>query len=70
MKVATYEGIIENGRVRLLDNIPLPEKSKVYVVVPDREEVPIRYVRSPRLAHPRQAADFQMEVVEVTDASV
>ena len=37
MKGATYEGIVENGNVRLPDGIHLPEMTKVYVVVPDVE---------------------------------
>jgi hypothetical protein len=37
MAVTTYQGTVENGQVRLADNIHLPEKTKVYVVVPDVE---------------------------------
>ncbi len=38
MSVTTFQGIIENGQVRLPANIVLPEKAKVYIVVPDIEE--------------------------------
>ncbi|MCI0490487.1 MAG: hypothetical protein L0229_28160 [Blastocatellia bacterium] len=64
MKVATYEGIVENGQVRLPANVSLPEKAKVYVVVPDVELQPTGYIGSPRLAHPEQAEDFNKEVLE------
>ncbi|MGI9107699.1 MAG: AbrB/MazE/SpoVT family DNA-binding domain-containing protein [Pyrinomonadaceae bacterium] len=37
MPVTTFQGTIENGQVRLPANINLPEKTKVYVVVPDLE---------------------------------
>ena len=71
MKVTTFEGIIENGRVRLPADVRLPEKSKVYVVVPDMEARQIAHIGSPRLAHPEQAKDFQMQVIEETpDAGI
>jgi hypothetical protein len=71
MKVTTFEGIIENGQVRLPASVHLPEKAKVYVVVPDVEVQPVAYVGSPRLANPQQIADFKKEMFEETsDASV
>jgi hypothetical protein len=71
MKVATYEGFIENGKVRLPDNIRLPERAKVYVIVPDVEVESLAYIRSPRLVHPEQAEDFKKEVIQgITDAGI
>ncbi|HEX8070554.1 MAG TPA: hypothetical protein VF546_11420 [Pyrinomonadaceae bacterium] len=35
--MSVYEGTVENGQVRLAEDIRLPEKAKVYVVVPDVE---------------------------------
>jgi hypothetical protein len=64
MKVTTFEGIVEHGQIRLKENVRLPEKTKVYVVVPDFEPKPVAYIASPRLAHPEQAVDFQKEVIE------
>jgi hypothetical protein len=63
MKVTTFEGFVENGQIRLPMSIRLPEKAKVYVVVPDMEVPSAPYVGSPRLVHPEQAADFKKEVV-------
>lgn len=63
MKVVTYEGIVENGRVRLLDDVVLPEKTKVYVVVPGVEVKQVVHIRSPRLADPSQAGNFVKTVV-------
>ena len=37
MPVTTFQGTVENGQVRLADDVRLPEKAKVYVVVPDFE---------------------------------
>lgn len=38
MSVTTFQGTVENGQVRLPANVELPEKAKVYVVVPDLEQ--------------------------------
>jgi len=71
MKVTTFEGVIENGQVRLPANVQLPEKAKVYVVVPDVQVQPVAYVGSPRLANPQQIDDFKKEVLEeTTDAGL
>jgi len=64
MKVTTYQAIVENGQIRLPTNVRLPEKTKVYVVIPDVELPSTAYIDSPRLAHPEQAADFKKEVIE------
>lgn len=37
MQVTTYQGIIENGQIRFERDVCLPEKTKVYVVVPEAE---------------------------------
>ena len=38
MPVTTFSGIVENGQVKLAPNVHLPEKAKVFVVVPDFDE--------------------------------
>ena len=63
MKVVTYEGVVENGCIRLPADVLLPEKSKVYVVVPGDETPKTAHIWSPRLANPEQATDFVKEVV-------
>ena len=71
MSVTTIEAIVENGQIRLPSSIRLPEKAKVYVLIPDVSMPSASYIGSPRLAHPEQAADFQKEVVEESsDASL
>ena len=71
MQVMTYEAIVEDGQIKLSDSIQLPEKTKVYVVVPGTPVQPRFFVASPHLTHPEQAADFVKEVIEETpDASV
>jgi hypothetical protein len=64
MGVTTFEGIVENGQIRLPAAVRLPERTKVYVVIPDVEVQVIAYIGSPRLVHPEQATDFQKEVFE------
>jgi len=71
MGVVTLEGIVEHGQIRLKTDVRLPEKTKVYVVVPDIQIERRAHVFSPRLTHPEQAADFEMQVIEESpDASV
>ena len=65
MAISTFEGIIENGQIRLREDVSLPEHAKVYVVIPDFEVAPQAHVYSPRLVHPQQAADFVKQIVEV-----
>jgi hypothetical protein len=65
MRVATFEGFVEDGRIWLSGNERLPDKTRVYVVVPETEAASApAYIRSPRLARPEQAALFVKEVVE------
>jgi hypothetical protein len=61
MGVVTVEGVVEHGQIRLKDGIRLPDKMRVYVVVPDLQ---IAHVYSPRLLNSEQATDFRMEIVE------
>ena len=64
MSVATYEGVVENGQIRLTTEAGLPENAKVYMIVPGMQDIPVARVASPRLADPRDAARFTMEIVE------
>lgn len=71
MRVTTFEGVVENGQIRLPATVRLPEKAKVYVVIPDVEVQTVAYIGSPRLVHPEQAADFEKEVIEeIQNASI
>jgi hypothetical protein len=46
MSVATFEGIVQNGRICLPPNVRLPEKTKVYVIVPNSVTPPPALVAS------------------------
>jgi len=62
MNASTFEGVVENGQIKLPENVHIPERTKVYIVVPGMgESTPVR-VMSPRLARPEQAKDFNMTV--------
>jgi hypothetical protein len=63
MTIPTYEGVVENGRIKLPPGVVLPEKAKVYVVVPAAEPPGKARIMSPRLARPEQAKDFVLEVI-------
>jgi hypothetical protein len=71
MATVTFEGVVENGRIRLPDDVALPDNTKVYVIVPEQQTLGPVGVPRPRLAHPEQAADFAKQVSEVeNDAGV
>ena len=63
-KLATYEGVVENGHVTLPPNADIPEKTRVYVLVPNGDAQGTPRIASPRLVHPEQAKDFKMDVIE------
>jgi hypothetical protein len=69
MLVNAIDGIVQNGQIRLREQISLAENTKVYVIVADlsAKAPPLAYIRSPRLAHPEQAADFRKQVLELSD---
>ena len=65
MSATTFEGVVEQGQIKLNSDVRLPDGTKVYIVVPDTEVKETgAHLHDPRLAHPEQAADFEMEVVE------
>ncbi len=72
MGIATFEGVVvEHGQIQLKNAVRLSEKTKVYVIVPDVQISQTARVFSPRLAHPEQIVDFELEVIEESpDASV
>jgi hypothetical protein len=71
VKVTTYEATVENGQIKLDEAVRLPERARIYVVVPGDEEASGFHVGSPRLARRADAVDFAKEVVEESpDAGV
>lgn len=66
MTISTFEGIVENGQIRLRDKVMLPENTKVYIVIPGLEAAPKAHVYSPRLVHLGQVSDFAKQVIEVS----
>jgi hypothetical protein len=70
MKVVTYEGIVENGCIHVPAGVSLPERAKVYIVIPDLIDVElprVAHVPTPRLVHPEQAKNFVKVVRDVTE---
>ncbi|MBI5477562.1 MAG: hypothetical protein HY906_01830 [Deltaproteobacteria bacterium] len=64
MSVATFEGVVEDGQIRLESGVRLPDHTRVYVLVPEAGMAQVARVATPRLAHPEQAGDFRMDIVE------
>jgi hypothetical protein len=64
--VLTLEAIVDHGRIQLKGNVRLPDKTKVYVIVPALHVEQTTHIATPRLAHPEQATDFEMEIIEVS----
>lgn len=64
-KIATYEGIIEHGFVKLSEGVNILEKTRVYVVVQVADPNP-PHVASPRLVDSERTKDFEMEVIADT----
>ena len=64
MTIATYEGIAEHGQIHLKTLVRLPEKLRVYVVVPDFNVEQAVRIATPRLVHAEQIEDFNMEISE------
>ncbi|MPZ16382.1 MAG: hypothetical protein GEV06_00495 [Luteitalea sp.] len=61
MSILTFEGLVENGQIRLPGGTVLPDKTRVYVVVPDGAPQGFR-LWSPRLANLEQAGEFRMQM--------
>ena len=69
MQVTTIEGIVENGQIRLTENVKLPESAKVYVVVPNLEKRTAK-IMSPRLVDKEKLKDFEREIIEIEDDEI
>jgi predicted DNA-binding antitoxin AbrB/MazE fold protein len=68
------EAIYDHGAFRPLTPLSLSEGARVHLRIEDGNGTAIgkpldsSRILSPRLAHPEQAADFKMEVIEAADA--
>lgn len=62
MGIITFEGIVEQGEIRLKNNVRLPENTRVFVVVPDVQVDKFAHIFTPHLARREDATDFKMEV--------
>ena len=64
MRIVALEGIVEKSQIRLISDLRLPDKTKVYMVIPNMQIENVAYSYTPRLADPSQSADFKMEALE------
>ena len=64
MSIMTFEGIVNDGLIKLRNGARLPDNTTVYVIVPNFQ-IPLQpHVSTPRLANPDQLPDFVMEVFD------
>ena len=63
-KLATHRGNIEDRPDRLPAGSVIPEETLTNVVVLETERLTAVRVASPHLADPRQARDFQTQIIE------
>ena len=72
--VRRVEAIFSQGAFRPLEPLMLPEGTRVQLSVEDesgsQQVRPASKILSPKLAHPKDASDFRMEVREKDDAGV
>ena len=64
MNLIAFEGVVDNGQIKLPPNVQLPNNAKVFIGVPDATPKPVAHIFSPRLANPAQAKDFVMEITD------
>ncbi|MGN6371193.1 MAG: antitoxin family protein [Phycisphaerae bacterium] len=68
------DAIFTQGALRPLEPLSLPEGTRVHLSVQEDTTTgtlpPPARIRTPRLAHPEDAADFVMEVRESRDSCV
>ena len=62
MSVTTFEGVIENGQIRLPAGVVLLERQTVFVVVPNVVPPTIGKLPGVHLANPEDATKFEMKV--------
>jgi hypothetical protein len=67
MNTLTLDATIENGKIRLLTPIWLPDNTRVFVVVPETEIImepgKSLHLGSPRLKYPSDASAFVLEEI-------
>jgi predicted DNA-binding antitoxin AbrB/MazE fold protein len=72
--VRHVDAVFTQGAFRPLEPLALPEGTRVHLSVEEKTNAspvpPAAKIHSPKLAHPKDAADFVMEVRENGDAGV
>ena len=67
MSILALEAIVDHGLIRLPPDVKLPDRTRVYIIVPANLTQKKARLRSPRLTKPEQVRDFVMEVSEERD---
>jgi len=64
MSVLALEAVVDHGLIHLPPDVKLPDRTRVYVIVPANLTQKKARLLSPRLTNPEQVRDFVMEVSE------
>lgn len=64
MNLIAFEAVVDAGQIKLPPDVQLPDKAKVFILVPDTPAPAVAHIFSPRLANTAQAKDFVLEVEE------
>jgi hypothetical protein len=67
MSVLALEAVVDHGLIRLPPDVKLPDRTRVYVIVPANLAQKKGRIVSPRLVHPEQSRELVMEVSEECD---
>jgi predicted DNA-binding antitoxin AbrB/MazE fold protein len=73
--ITDVDAVYDQGVFRPLEPLVLPDGARVHLQIEQEKHDGVvapsgARVYSPRLAHPEQAADFEMEVPEMPDAGL
>jgi len=72
--VRQVDAIFTQGAFRPLEPVASPEGTRVHLSVDDEANTkpppPVARIRTPRLAHPEDAADFVMKIQELGNAGL
>jgi hypothetical protein len=64
MSISAYKGTVENGQIKLEINVKLPEKTEVYVIVP--EEKPKFDLAKMAAEMPKDYIPHEFEIYDTT----
>jgi uncharacterized protein (DUF433 family) len=65
MSVTTFEGVVDRGQIKLPADVQLPDKARVYVIVPEYKPERDDQSISPPATNASSAPTLEMEVISL-----